>query len=232
MQFSDQTEMRRILSGHPVDSSVMSTTEGIDMGDEQAAQDLARREEEMKTRASVLQSRLRNLERYHARMSEGELDIALRSCRYELYQLTADAINGEWTADDVAAWCERAALLGARHPQLRWTLLLDLVHVRKVPNTPFRERFENALASGAIAHHLVTLVHRHLVDVERERGENFGSSNLICGRHTQTRILERWLGMQTVAWDRKHKALRLFIPYEHALALSRALDMDPHTAGI
>lgn len=232
--------------------------------DRLAVVELAEREEALKAGACALTRRLKPLEARAANLRAGldeagplgwqvineveELQEDIFKCRWGLYELTADAIGGEYNAADIALWCERAVKMGATHPRIDQTLLLDLVHVRKVPNEPFRARYAdlidqapdspNARASGngkrvAIAAPLLTKIHRTLSRMEQARGENYGSASLIHDGVPQTRMLERWLGMQTIPSTRGFPpSLRLFVSYEQAEALAIALGMEPHAAGI
>lgn len=226
--------------------------------DKQAAKDLRDREEELSVGVRALTRRLKQLEArgaelqpeiqaLYARQDAGdevfedqltlldkiaELDEDKRGCLWGLYILTADAIGTEHTAADVASWCQHAIDLGARHPRIGLALLRHLLHVRKVPNAPFRERLKKYLDKGGEMAPVVTLVHRHLKDVERETGEEFGSANLMHHSHPQPRVLERLLGMQTTSYGGDKKpSLCLFISYELALALGRAFDLTPHQSG-
>ena len=158
----------------------------------------------------------------------------LRACRWRSYELTATALRDEYSAADVALWCERALEMGAAHPRIDEALLLDLLHVRKVPNERFRSRLIYLIDHGHAMTSLVIGVYRHLVAIEEARGESYGAASLMSGRRPQTRLVERWLGITATPSKpgMKNPSLRLFITYEQAEAFASALGMDPHQAGI
>lgn len=214
------------------------------MEDEEAAKVLRQREEEIRVGARALTRRITELEKraQALRAVVGEtrsskmldeietLQEDLGACRWQLYHMTAEAIGSDYQAADIALWCDRAEEMGACHPRLDRALLMDLVHVRKVPNAPFRDRL--AVCNVTLAH-AVLLVYRHLSDIEKVEGESFSAASLMDDKSPQPRILERWLGMALCpAKAPRQPSLRLFVGYEQAVALARALDMDPLTAGI
>jgi hypothetical protein len=162
-----------------------------------------------------------------------DLQEGLRDCRWGIYELTAAALGGEYNAADVARWCERALGMGAAHPRLDLTLLLDLLHVRKVPNEPFRNRVVYLLDHGHTLSTLATLVYRRLVIVEKACGKSHGAKSLMNRNRSQGRLLERWVGITaTDSPPPKESSLSLWVTYEKAVALAGALELKPHEAGI
>lgn len=222
---------------------------------------LVEREEELRVGSRALNKRVRTLEARVVDLRVGleavgdellpearcwsilneieELEDDIYAARWGLYELTAGALGDNYNAADVALWCERAIEMGAVHPRLDQALLMELVHVRKVPNEPFRTRLA-CLMDGSDdperKGRVVRRVHRALSKIEQARGEQHGSASLLAngisqGRMgvPQGRILERWLGMETAG---DPPGLRLFVSYEQAEALAIALDLSPHDAGI
>lgn len=223
------------------------------MDDDEAARDLARRENQMRIDARALTGTIKKLERRGGKLRRvldsiedpitdsistqmcAELDalgVEMRSARWALYQLTAFAIGGDYRACDIHAWCDRAQQMGASHPNLDFDLLLDLVHVRKVPNAPFRERLQELTGRGKDELTYLNHTYRHLRDIEGADG-CYGAASLMASGKPQPRALHRLLGMATrpTTADRP-PSLRLFVSYEQGVALSRALDMEPLQAGI
>jgi hypothetical protein len=224
--------------------------------DQSVAVVLLERQEELRVDVRSLRRRLKELEAAGASVQEDMAnylglrrggvgpapygaaveDIAekLWACRWRSYELTATALGDEYNAADVALWCERALEMGAAHPRIDENLLLDLLHVRKVPNERFRNRLTYLLDHGHAMTALVIGVHRHLLAIEEARGESYGAASLMSGRRPQTRLVERWLGITAtpVKLRSKNPSLRLFITYEQAEAFASALGMDPHQAGI
>lgn len=219
--------------------------------DRVAALDLQEREEELKVGSRALNKRIGSLQaravELRAELQEDlderrrwaildeieELKDDIYAARWGLYELTAGTLGWEYNAADVALWCERAVAMGAPHPRLRHDLLLDLVHVRQVPNAPFREQYERQLGfttDPARRARVTRNVHRVLSKMEQERGEDYGAASLMGGDNKpQVRVLERWLGLQL---NGNPCNLRLFVRYEQAEAMARVFDISPHTAGI
>lgn len=226
---------------------------------------LAEREEELKIGSRALNKRVKHLEAQCLNLREGlekaptplgwqvvneieELQEDIYAARWGLYELTAGTLGWEYNAADIALWCERAVAMGAYHPRLDHVLLLDLVHVRQVPNAPLRERYEHLLKTApdvptarpsrdgrrlGIAGPLVLKVHQALSKMEQDNGENYGAAGLIGDGRPQMRTLERWLGIQTNVYAKGAKpSLRLFVRYEQAEAMARAFGLSPHDAGI
>jgi hypothetical protein len=222
----------------------------VGMEDDVAAAALLEREEELRVGARALTRRLKHLETQAADL-RGEIDSNLsrrwkaldhledlqeniRLVRWGLYELTANAIGTDHNAADVALWCERALEMGATHPRLDQDLLMDLVHVRKVPNESFRARYIHLTArNDDIKQPITRQVYLNLVRIEGERGEKYGSASLMVGNKPQARTIERWLGVQTTPGpSTSPPTLRLFVRYEQAEALALTFDMAPHQAGI
>lgn len=220
--------------------------------DSYAAIVMVEREEELRVGVAALTRKMADLERQTRAMrnrlvgplvgvpipvslaSELEkLEGALEDCRWGLYDMTASAIGGDHGAADVAAWCRRAVDMGANHPRIDRALLLDLLHVRKVPNEPFRTKADEVISNAEIGT-ITKLVHRHLKAIPGDHG----AASLITTNngvtHPQIRILKRWLGMETCPASKPSRlpSLRLFVTYEQGLALARALDLDPYQAGL
>jgi hypothetical protein len=156
------------------------------------------------------------------------LNEEIKAARWGLYELTANAIGTDYIAADVAGWCERAVAMGAGHPRIDRADLWDLLHVRKVPNAPFR-----AALRGDVTGAMVAEVHRRLSKIERERGVSCGASGLLSSNGPQTRLVRRWLGMETNPGRGSYlPTLRIFIGYEQAEVLAHVLNLAPHQAGI
>jgi hypothetical protein len=223
------------------------------MDEARAATLLLEREEELRVGARTLVRRLHGLKTHSVRLRAGldaghavlddlaALDEDIQAARWGLYELAADAIGTHYNAADVALWCDRAVEMGAARPRLDQALLLDLVHVRKVPNYPFRAALERRLklpsglleSESALRSRVALDTHRALKQIEEKRGGSFGSASLVHKGNGQSRILNRWLGVETSpAPSGTMPTLRLFVTYEQAEALARALDLTPQQAGI
>jgi hypothetical protein len=223
---------------------------------ESRRRDLASQIHRLEKRAQELGVRLAALDPASEASAEleGEVDDVeedLAWARYGLYQLVADAMavvdeDGDthyrYTGADVKAWCDRALEMGCGHPSFRSTTLMDLINLRQVPNAPFRERLAELLErnageeEGTIAHFTLSVA-AALKQIEAERGQVYGSKHFVgpmdaSGRRCpQNRQTEQLLGMRGKDNGRAG-SLRLFIPYEVALAFMRALDMSPQQAGL
>lgn len=213
---------------------------------------LAEREEELRIGSRALNKRVKSLEAQvvdlKARIGGAdakplllldeieELQEDIYAARWGLYELAAGTLGWEYNAADIALWCERAVAMGAYHPRLDTSILLDLVHVRQVPNAPFRECYERQLGrtTDPARKARVTLnVHRALSRIEHARGASYGSASLVEGDKPQSRILERWLGVQpNPGGGDPLPTVRLFVKYEQAEALAVAFDLSPHSSGI
>lgn len=227
--------------------------------DARAAADLAERKEELRVGARALTRRLKDMESVAAdlrvQLKPGisladrwkilndleTLNEDVRAARWALYELTANAISIDYNAADVALWCERALEMGAGHPRLDQALLIELVEVRKVPNYPFRAALDRLLnlptdlvgSENTLRSRVVLDTHRALLKIEEDRGESHGAASLVEKGVPQTRILNRWLGIETFPNPApRAPGLRLFVSYEQAEALARALNLTPHAAGI
>ena len=219
-----------------------------------AAQEMDAREEQLRASTRALMGRIKTLERrgreIAAELEQGDatarltgavedIEEDITGCRRQLYVLVSDALDNRYMPSDVEAWCHRAIEKGCVHPQLGSDLLSDLVRIRRVPNAPFRERALALLSDGATMSDITLAYHRHLLDVERETGQSHGSASVVTEDKgprnqaiPQTRVMERILGIEGQNSYKDRMTLRLFITYEQATALARALDINPVDAGI
>jgi hypothetical protein len=237
-----------IVSFCPVRLGTVTQTEETEMEDVAAAARLAEREEELRVGARALTRRLKVLEKRAIELRTmptpeevDHLDEEVAAARWGLYELTANAIGGDYIAADVALWCDRAQEMGAGHPRLDLELLLDLIHVRKVPNAPFRAALARLLRLplGFVGQEntrearILLKTYNALRAAEDARGENYGAASLVASQGPQTRVLRRWLGIETYPNPAPRlPGLRLFVSYEQAEALAFALNLSPHQAGI
>lgn len=220
-------------------------------------QDLDRSRRQIASRVRKLNERARNLRYRLAELDPGseaaaELtskleDLAqdVETCRLSLYLLVADALatvdeDGDlsynYTASDVKSWCDRAVDMGCSRPRLNAALVKDLARMREVPNAPFRERLNWALAVEGRNIEEITLAARaELSRLEERDGAEYGAKNLAIEKRGRTkaqhRQVERLLGVVgRPAGD--GLSLKLFITYELGLAFMRALGMTPQQAGL
>lgn len=153
----------------------------------------------------------------------------LEELRARQYELIAQALGFSyphyWTAQDVAEWCN----LNDRHPQLDGRLVTDLVECEKVASEPFRRRVRQMLDAGVIPDAIGKTILSALRRYEAEHPDQppIGSSYFRsdCDWHA----VEVLVGLAPAKEDRPH---RIFIPYELADVLRKALRLDPHQAGV
>lgn len=173
-----------------------------------------------------------------AQISALELEV-LRE-RHSRYRNVAAALGWRYSVHEIEAWCERAVQMGCAHPQFPASVLSDLVRVRAVPNVRLRERAEEVLASGSDTLHEITLrFYEELTKVEGETGVYLGSKNVLHAARGGSEDLapnpsyvERLLGIASRKGSGPNPSLRWSVPYEQAVALARALNMQPYEAGV
>lgn len=121
--------------------------------------------------------------------------------------------EGLYSTADVLGWIKRALEMGAAVPRIGGDTVERVYRGELVPNAIFREEVERrGVGMKALADR---------IGMERADG---------C--HV-TRDLARQLGMETTLASRGYQdTLRVFVTYDQALALAKALDLEPYECGV
>lgn len=137
------------------------------------------------------------------------------------YELLSVALGHRHSPEEIQGWFDRAVAMGCHRPPANTSLVADLMYERKVPNAPFRARYEELAPAFA----------------ERDsQGHGSGLVRQIADAVTngdQT-YLKRMLGIKTAqnGDGTKPSSLTLFISYDQAVKLAKVLGMTPVEAGI
>lgn len=218
-----------------------------------AAADMDAKEKELQREMAGLVRQVGVVER-KAREARAELDAAgdspslaligkvedieqdFRDALRAAYRMVAHATGWVYMPAEVESWYERAVDMGACRPQLGKAIVSDLLRHRKVPNARFRERIMERLGKGESMHSIGFTFWQHLCALEGEMGVDLGSRSLVRKDgdevNCDTSRFSRLLGIVTKPEGDRLPSVRLYISYEHAVALARALDMSPLEAGV
>jgi hypothetical protein len=154
------------------------------------------------------------------------LEYRVNELYQQLYALVAEATHGVYCTEEVESWCRHAELVGGVHPRLTAARMLDLIYYRVVPNAPLRQTYEAMEEPAPVE--IAQRVHEHLRAMEIEDGENYESEQFMDEDASKlAHKVQRVLGLVP-----HMDSVRLFIPYEWAVAFARALDIDPRDCGI
>lgn len=145
------------------------------------------------------------------------------ACRVIAQAASVTADGPQYDQDDVLGWLDRATEQGWERPTFGHSQALGLLRHDLVPNAALRRVAEERIAAEETSY--VELARRagFLRTREGEQGAGDG-----------TRV-ERLLGVVPTR-DRYHGRVRyqprVFVTYEQAVALQRALGVDPHEVGV
>lgn len=232
-----------------MDSSIVTEQELAQ--DRVAAQQLAIAEKEVRAEANRLEALASDLEERVLYLKDSaeempratlieEIDRTLEKLdeiHDQQYEMVAAALHHRHTAAEVRAWCENAQAMGADHPSFRGRVLVALMHIRRVPNAVFRERFIELEAQEQL--------HKESLG---SRSEETWASGRHAGDRTYVKrsiqqevldamgwdegMLKRSLGMRTRPGQAGQKIVTLFLDYEVASRLAPTLGLKPYEAGI
>lgn len=159
---------------------------------------------------------------------------------HEIYRVVACALHWRYSENDVAAWYARADDMAAKGTTISPSLIEHLVRKVKVPNAPLLARFSELVAAqkqAAIEERNRVFVAEEDLKQPQKGGYELGSTgNTVATRVAELtgidrRDVERYLGF-THRVDQGVRRLHIFIDYDKAVTLSRALGMNPHEAGV
>lgn len=163
-----------------------------------------------------------------------EAQTLVAKLRMELCRLVSLATHGAYTADDVSTWFKVTMRGGGKFPRLRGDTFNALAHITLVPVLPLRELFVDHLErDGGSYLDIMRAACGHLKQMEKEAGEDFGSRAWHCTSRQESKQalneFQRHLGMLTLNNTGSYVT---FMSYERAVAISRAIGLNPIQVGV
>lgn len=186
--------------------------------------------------ATPLRSEMARLEQATAGVTDSGLlsdaGTLLSKLRLELCRLVSLATHGAYTPEDVWDWFAATMRRGGSFPRIRGDLIRDLVKIKQVPVLPLREGFVNYLEANPGVDYAVILTSArdHLAEMEQADQEDYGSAAW-RGERPVTEM-QKHLGMQERKAGNGTYHFVTFISYERAVAISRAIGLNPIQAGV
>jgi len=163
--------------------------------------------------------------------------VKVTALRRELYHTVSRATYGRYNADDVELWVQHVKSMGGVFPVLGTKLIGELARIERVPNAPLRNALYAYVEAGGSYAEVVRTAHERLVQLEREWDADFGSEGWRTGgtqqKTDQALASVQWaLGMSLQKGRQGAPFCAFLLPYQKAVALSRALGVDPQQAGV
>lgn len=221
----------------------LMATEAELVGDRHAKEEVTSLIASLTHHSKVVRAEIAEIERLAPLVADPERRHEARTkiteLRWKLYELVAAATHSRHTAVEVKEWVDHVLHKGATFPTLDVKVIRDLAHIRRVPNAPLREAVLDHLEESEDGFgFLIGTAHERLVELETGHGEDYGSSawraasNDEEGTKSAIRGLRFQLGMATRTESGGRMSCAFLIPYERAVAISRAIGVNPIEAGV
>jgi hypothetical protein len=186
--------------------------------------------------ATPIRNEMSKLEDATAGVSDPELlneaGTLLGKLRVDLCRLVSLATHGSYTTEEVWDWFAATMRHGGSFPRVRGDLIRDLVRIKQVPVAPLRESFVDYVEAnpGVDYSEILTSARDHLAEMERADDEDYGSAAWRGERPVNE--MQKHLGMQQRKAGNGSYHFVTFISYERAVALSRAIGLNPIQVGV
>lgn len=157
---------------------------------------------------------------------------AVEGLQWRLYAILSEATQGFHGPEEIADCLRHAAAKAGHFPRISRGTVRDLVRINVVPNLPLREAALDLLErEGALWIDIATAAHDHLARMEGTSGEDLGSAELRQEPSNTILALQQMLGVLPRKTP-KGKSCKWLIPYHRAVAIARAIGVDPIKAGV
>lgn len=216
-----------------------SYAEGL--ADAAAAGEVSYMVADLTKRAKSVRDQITSIESTAGQVASSELRAAatkrIAELRIMLYQIVAAATHEMYSAQDVQAWVEHGLSRGGDFPTVDGKVIKDMAFIRRVPNAPIREAFLDAMEDGRVSQEqIVSTAHERLAELEDEGATDLEVSAWSCSdtesAKRATESVRTQLGMNVRRNSRGVVSCAMLIPYERAVALSRAIGLNPQEAGV
>lgn len=229
-----------VVSDTDKEGNVLPVTEAELREDHAATRDTDELIAELTAQATPLRRQIAKLEDAARHVTNEALLADARALisklRLELCRLVSLATHGAYTPEEVSEWFAAAMRRGGKFPRLRGDIFDDLARIQQVPVLPLRESFVDYLETtpGIDYSSIVRAAHDHLVQMEQADGEEYGSEAWEEGHESKRPDLQfqTHLGMRERNDGKGGLSFKTFISYERAVAISRAIGLNPIQAGV